>query len=89
MPYPNLLVKEKAYKVKKKTLKNGVLFDRRAKPRELEIGSMVLMNVPGLVAKLEDAWNEPFEMIAKLSPMTYLLAIPRRCTFCFSFCNSN
>ena len=49
---------------------------------------MVLMHGPGLVAKLDDTWNEPFEVIAKLYPMTNLLAIPRRCSFCFSFCGS-
>ena len=36
-------------------------YDRKAKPRELEIVSMVLMHVPGLVGKLDDSWNGSFE----------------------------
>ena len=38
--------------------------------------SMVLMQVPGLTAKLEDSWEDPYEVLDKTSPVNYQLAIP-------------
>ena len=35
--------------------------EKQRKPRELEIVSIVLMHAPGLVGKLDDSWNGPFE----------------------------
>ena len=34
-------------------------YDKKAKSRSFEMGSMVLMHVPGLTAKLEDSWKGP------------------------------
>ena len=44
--------RESASKVKMKDT-----YDKKSRPRELDVGSMVLMRVPGLVGKLDDSWN--------------------------------
>ena len=36
------------------------------------------MRVPGLVGKLDDSWDGPYQVIDKISPVTYQLAIPGR-----------
>ena len=53
-------------------------YDKKSRPRELDVGSRVVMRVPGLVGKLDDSWDGPYEVIAKISPVTYQLAIPGR-----------
>ena len=65
--------REKAAKVKMKSN-----YDKKAKPRTLEIGSMALMRVPGLTGKLDDSWEGPYEIVDKISPVNYQLAIPGR-----------
>ena len=42
------------------------------------MGSMGLMRVPGLTAKLEDSWEGPYEVLDKTSPVNYQQAIPGR-----------
>ena len=42
--------RESASKVKMKDT-----YDTKSRPRELDVGSMVLMRVPGLVGKLDDS----------------------------------
>ena len=64
---------EKAGKVRMKQT-----YDKKAKSRSFEMGSMVLMRVPGLTAKLEDSWEGPYEVLDKTSPVNYQLAIPGR-----------
>ena len=66
-------IREKAGKVRIKQT-----YDKKAKSRSFEMGSMVLMLVPGLTAKLEDSWDDPYEVLDKTSPVNYLLAIPGR-----------
>ena len=51
---------------------------KKAKSRSFEMGSMVLMRVPDLTAKLEDSWEGPYEVLDKTSPVNYQLAIPGR-----------
>ena len=62
--------RESASKVKMKDT-----YDKKSRPRELDAGSMVLMRVPGLVGKLDDSWDGPYEVVDKISPVTYQLAI--------------
>ena len=62
--------REKAGKVRMKQT-----YDKRAKSRSFEMGSMVLMRVPGLTAKLEDSWEGLYEVLDKTSPVNYHLAI--------------
>ena len=59
---------ESATKVK---LKDS--YDRKTKPKELEMGSI---GVPGLVGMLDDSWSGPFEVIDKHSLMTCQYGIP-------------
>ena len=53
-------------------------YDKKAKNQTFEMGSMVLMQVPGLTAKLEDSWEGPYENLDKTSSVNYQLAIPGR-----------
>ncbi len=41
-------------------------YDKKSRPRELDVGSMVLMRVPGLVGKLDDSWDGPYEVVDKI-----------------------
>ena len=50
--------REKAGKVRMKQT-----YDKKAKNWSFEMGSMVLMRVPGLTAKLEDSWEGPYEVL--------------------------
>ena len=65
--------REKAGKVRMKQT-----YDKMAKGRSFEMGSMVLMRVPGLTGKLENSWEGPYEVLDKTSPVNYQLAIPGR-----------
>jgi len=65
--------RERAAKEKMKSI-----YDKKAKSRSLEVGSMVLMRVPGLTGKLDDSWEGPYEIVDKISPVNYQLAIPGR-----------
>ena len=65
--------RESASKVKMKDT-----YDKKSRPRELDVGSMVLMRVSGLIGKLDDSWDGPYEVVDKISPVTYQLAIPGR-----------
>ena len=65
--------REKAGKMRMKQT-----YDKKAKSWSFEMGSMVLMQVPGLTAKLEDSWEGPYEVLDKTSPVNYQLAIPGR-----------
>ena len=49
-------VRERETKAKAK-MKAG--YDKKAKPREFQEGSMVLLRIPGMAGKLEDAWDGP------------------------------
>ena len=60
--------REKAAKVKMKST-----YDKKAKPRMLEVGLMALMRVPGLTGKLDDSWEGPYEIVDKISPVNYQL----------------
>ena len=53
-------------------------YDTTSKPRELEIGSSALMRIPDLGGKLSDTWDGPYEVIRKVTPVTYELAVPNK-----------
>ena len=46
-------------------------FDRKAVCRELEVGDLVLIRIPGLTAKLEESWRGPFPVTKKLNRVNY------------------
>ena len=46
-------------------------FDRKAVCRELEIGDLVLIRIPGLTAKLEESWKGPFPVTQKHNRVNY------------------
>ena len=53
-------------------------YDTTSKPRELEIGSSALMRIPDLGGKLSNTWDGPYEVIRKVTPVTYELAVPNK-----------
>ena len=46
-------------------------FDKKAVCRELELGDLVLIRKPGLIAKLEESWQGPFPVVEKLNKVNY------------------
>ena len=46
-------------------------FDRKAVCRELEVGDLVLIRIPGLTAKLEESWKGPFPVTKKHNRVNY------------------
>ena len=46
-------------------------FDRKAVCRELEVGDLVLIRIPGLTAKLEESWKGPYPVTKKLNRVNY------------------
>jgi len=55
-------------------------FDRGARMREFEPGQMVLVRKPDLQGSLEDSWDGPYEVLRKISPVTYELSVLSRCS---------
>ena len=53
-------------------------YDKHAVDREFEVGIPVLVRTPDLQGKLADLWDGPYEIIWKISPVTYELAVPHR-----------
>ena len=53
-------------------------YDKKAKIRELKEGSLVLLRVPGLNNKLDDAWDGPLEVFKKLSDVNYEVTVPKK-----------
>ena len=51
-------------------------YDRKAKPRKLEVGSMVLMRVPVICGKINDAWDGPYEVHKRVGEVNYEVVIP-------------
>ena len=50
-------------------------YNKKTKQRELKVGDKVLYRVPGLKAKLTDAWSGPFEVAKVLSPLFYVIEL--------------
>ena len=53
-------------------------YDKHAKPREFEVGTLVLVRTPDLRGKLSDIWDGPYEVIRRITDLTYELAVPSR-----------
>ena len=52
-------------------------YDKSAKcATDLEPGSMVLVRTPGLTSKFADSWTGPYEVMRKVTPVTYELLVP-------------
>ena len=53
-------------------------YDKVAILRKFELGEKVMLRTPGLDAKLQDAWEGPYEVAKILGPLTYELDIGKR-----------
>ena len=42
-------------------------YDKKARKREITVGSMVMVRIPGMNGKLEDAWDEIKRKIGKVN----------------------
>jgi hypothetical protein len=67
------LVKAKESKAKQNMKKQ---YDKQAKQREFALGTLVLARTPDLEGKLADLWEGPYEVLRRVSPVTYELAVP-------------
>ena len=54
------------------------VYDRKAKEKILAPGELVLVKKPGLTGKMLGMWEGPYQIMKKLSPLTYAVAIPGR-----------
>ena len=52
-------------------------FDKKAVSRELEEGDLVLCRIPGMTAKLEEAWHGPYPVIEKVNRVDYRVDLGR------------
>ena len=57
--------------------KEKVEYDITTKLRKFEPGDMVLIRIPGLEEKLEDSWDDPYEVLKSLSDVNYQVSIPK------------
>jgi len=46
-------------------------FNKNKSLRELEVGSKILMRIPGLQGSLEASWEGPYDVVEKLSRVNY------------------
>ena len=46
-----------------------------SKSRVLEEGSLALMRIPDQCGKLSDVWDGPYQIVRKVTPVTYELAL--------------
>ena len=60
----------------KEQMKKG--YDKHTVERVFSVGSMVLVKTPDLEGKLSDLWDGPYEVIRRVSPVVYELAVPSR-----------
>ncbi len=51
--------------------KRKEIFDRNKSDKPLEIGSKVLMRIPGMKAALQAAWEGPYHIVDRSSRVTY------------------
>lgn len=66
-----LLRDETSLKGEKAVRKRKKGFDRRAKLRTFEAGDRVWQRIPGLSHKLQDSWEGPLEVVARLNKVNY------------------
>ena len=53
-------------------------YDKKAKPRTFNEGSMVLVRAPDIRGTLEDVWEGPYEVSRVISEVTLEIAVPTR-----------
>ena len=51
-------------------------YDRKAKVREFNVGSMVMIRIPGMNGKLEDSWDGPYEVGRRVGKVNYEVIVP-------------
>ena len=51
-------------------------YDRSAKMKSFDPGQMVLVRKPGLHGKFGDFWEGPYQVEARISPVTYKVQVP-------------
>ncbi len=39
--------------------------------RTFEVGNIILCRIPGMIAKLQDSWEGPYEVLERLGPVNY------------------
>ena len=52
-------------------------FDKKTIARELSVGDLVLCRIPGMIPKLKESWNGPFEIIQKLNRVDYRIELSK------------
>ena len=57
-------------------------YDRSAKMKGFSVGQMVLVRKPGLHAKFGDFWEGPYQVEARISPVTYKVQVPGKPKLC-------
>lgn len=62
----------------KAKVKMKAMYDKKAQSREFQEGNMVLLRVPGMVGKLDDAWDGPYEIYRKVNDVNYEVIVPNR-----------
>ena len=60
---------------KKAGEKRKVAYDRGTVDRKLEKGDKVLCRIPGIIAKLKEAWHGPYLVEEKTSPVNYRVKV--------------
>lgn len=60
--------------------KEKTWYDRGARSRDFEPGQMVLVLLPTAAAKLQAQWQGPYEILERISPVTYRIQLNRRRT---------
>ncbi len=66
------LIHDVAVAEEAKSVENRVIaFNKGKSDRSLEVGSKVLMRIPGLQASLQAAWEGPYTVTEKVSRVTY------------------
>ena len=68
-------VRQKEVEAKERMKKE---YDKRAKERVLNEGSLVLLRVPGLHNKLDDNWDGQYEVSRKLNDVNYEVVVPNK-----------
>ena len=51
-------------------------YDRSAKVKVFEAGDMVLVRKPGILSKMGDSWEGPYQVERQASPVTYKIQVP-------------
>ena len=53
------------------TEKRKSVYDKDSAVRAFEVGDLVMIRTPGLLAKLEELWTGPWSIVEKCGPVSY------------------